>query len=144
MLFSKSCNYGVRAAILIAIKNKDNGQNFIPIHQLAEELNVSFYFLTKILQTLSKANILKSYKGPNGGVRIAGSSEDVYLVDIIRAFDEEAVFHSCLLGLPSCRDDDPCALHKQWKKSTDNLKKVFEETTLAKLANETIRLMARP
>ncbi len=143
MLFSQSCIYGIRAALLVAIRSQKDSDSFTPIRMIAEELNVSFYFLTKILQTLTKARIMESYKGPNGGVRMAMASEDIYLIDIIEAFDEDKVFDSCLLGLPGCRDDDPCPLHKEWKKSKGQLQKVFQRTSLAKLTKEADRLMFR-
>ncbi|MFU8811484.1 MAG: RrF2 family transcriptional regulator, partial [Balneolaceae bacterium] len=64
-MLSKSCTYGLRAAVLLATKEKEV---YVTIKELSDELDISFFFLTKVLQQLTKAELLESYKGPNGGV----------------------------------------------------------------------------
>ena len=135
--------YGIRAAILISLKCEKDKESFIPIRQIAEELNESFHFLTKILQKLTQVSIMESYKGPNGGVRMAVPCEEVFLIDIIEAIDGKEVFSSCLLGLPGCGDDDPCPLHEDWKISRGRLAGVFQKTSLAKVAKDTRDFMFR-
>ena len=134
---------GIRAALLVSLKSGKDKESFIPIRQLAEELNVSFHFLTKILQVLTQAKIMESYKGPNGGVRMANPSHEIYLIDIVEAIDGKEVFSSCLLGLPGCGDEDPCPLHDRWKKSKGQLQSIFEEISVAKLAKDTSKFMFR-
>ncbi len=135
--------YGIRAALLVSLKNEGDRESFIPIRQLAEELDLSFHFLTKILQILTQAKIMESYKGPNGGVKMANPSNEVYLIDIVEAIDGREVFSSCLLGLPGCGDEAPCPLHEVWKKSQGQLRSIFEETSLADLAKDTKKSMFR-
>ncbi|HPC12210.1 MAG TPA: Rrf2 family transcriptional regulator, partial [candidate division Zixibacteria bacterium] len=68
MLFSKACSYAIRAAVLAAAKDPDGRRAFIPIRELADEVGVSFHFLTKILRKLTEVEIMESFRGPNGGV----------------------------------------------------------------------------
>jgi Rrf2 family protein len=135
--------YGIRAALLVSLKSEEDKESFIPIRLIAEELKVSFHFLTKILQILTQAKIMESYKGPNGGVRLANPSESVYLIDIIEAIDGTKVFSSCLIGLPNCGDEVPCPLHEEWKKSKGQLQSVFQKMSLAKLAKDTSKCTFR-
>jgi len=143
MLLSQSCMYGIRAALLVSLKSEKDKVSFIPIRQIAEELDVSFHFLTKILQILTQTKIMESYKGPNGGIRLANPSDKLYLIDIIEAIDGKDVFNSCLLGLPGCDDKAPCPLHMEWKKYNGQIKSVFQETSLAKLAKDTSKFTFR-
>lgn len=143
MLLSKSCMYAIRAALLVSAQTKKGEVAYSPIKQISDDLDVSFYFLTKILQVLTHADIMESYKGPNGGVRLARPAKAVCLMDIVRAVDGPDVFNGCILGLPGCDDSDPCPLHQKCTKAMAQLEKMFEKTTLAALTKEAERLLYR-
>ena len=49
---------------------------FVSIRRMADELDISFHFLTKILQSLTSEGLLISHRGPKGGVRLAGVTVD--------------------------------------------------------------------
>ncbi len=133
MIFSKTCNYAIRAAAYVA--GKDN-REFVAIKEIAENLDISFHFLTKILQMLTQKNIMVSLKGPKGGVALARPAHTINLTEIIIAIDGPALFTHCVLGLDQCGDDMPCPLHSRWGAIRDELKKLLEETTLQNLAEE--------
>ncbi|HCT51303.1 MAG TPA: transcriptional regulator, partial [Balneola sp.] len=66
MLLSKSCVYGLRASIYLASKSDEE---FNSIKEMSDKLEISFHFLTKILQQLTAESLMVSYKGPKGGIR---------------------------------------------------------------------------
>jgi Rrf2 family iron-sulfur cluster assembly transcriptional regulator len=132
LLLSKTCNYGIRAALYVA-SNKD--QQFVPIRQIAEKLNISFHFLTKILQTLTQKQIMNSYRGPNGGVSLAKSPDAITIFDIIEAIDGVKIFEECILGLPGCGNNKPCPFHDNWRAVREDLKNTFMNSTLDDLSN---------
>jgi Rrf2 family protein len=136
VLFSKGCTYAIRAALLVSVKETKDGRKFIPIRELSDELDLSFHFLTKIMQLLTEAKILESFRGPNGGVGLARPARQITLVDVIAAVDGMALFTDCALGLPGCGEKTPCPLHAAWAKRREDLKRMFEKTTLASLAKE--------
>lgn len=135
--------YAVRAALLVSAQTKKVDTGFSPIRQISDDLGVSFHFLTKILQVLTHADIMESYKGPNGGVRLARPAKAVYLIDIVKAVDGPEVFGGCILGLPGCDDSNPCPLHQKCTKAMVQLEKLFEKTSLASLTKEAERLLYR-
>ena len=134
MLFSKGCSYAIRAALLVAVKENREGRKFIPIKELADELGLSFHFLTKIMQVLTEAEIMESFRGPNGGIGLARDAKQISLIQIISAVDGMSLFSGCALGLPDCGEAKPCPLHQAWSKRREELKRMFERTTLATLA----------
>lgn len=136
MLFSKGCSYAIRAALLVAVKEAREGRKFIPIRELAEELDLSFHFLTKILQILTEAEIMESFRGPNGGIGLAHEASKISLIQIISAIDGMSLFSECALGLPDCGEAAPCPLHESWSKRRNELRLVFEKTTLATLSGD--------
>lgn len=143
MLLSKSCVYGLRATVYLA---SHGNEQFVPIRQLSERLDISFHFLTKILQQLTAEGMLESFKGPNGGVRLTQPGSEIPIMDVILAIDGPALLTECALGLPGCGVAKPCPLHDKWAKTRDSIREMFENTTLTDLAKkgkaENLRLTA--
>jgi Rrf2 family iron-sulfur cluster assembly transcriptional regulator len=133
MMLSKSCDYGLRAILVIASQSQ---RQFIPIRELSDKLGISFHFLTKILQILTLKGFLVSFKGPRGGVRLATEAKNISLRDIVVAIDGQDLFQSCILGLNACGDEHPCPLHQQWAPIRDQLETMFNTMTLADLADK--------
>lgn len=143
MLFSKACMYAIRAAVLAAAKDPDGQRVFISIRELAEEVDVSFHFLTKILRKLTEANITDSFRGPNGGVGLIRPAREISVIDIVAAIDGLGLFEGCALGLPQCSDESPCPLHDAWRKRREDLKNMLTRTTLADLARNQNKIVSR-
>ncbi|RMF60448.1 MAG: Rrf2 family transcriptional regulator [Calditrichaeota bacterium] len=128
MLFSKACIYGIRATFYVSLYQ--GKREFIPINEISDALGISFHFLTKILQKLTRNSIMISYRGPKGGITLARAPEDISILEIIKAIDGEESLNSCILGLPGCGTERPCPLHDEWGPKRDALYQIFANTTL--------------
>lgn len=133
MLLSKSCVYGLRASLYLT--SNQNG-NYISIREMSDELDISFHFLTKILQQLTAAELLESHKGPKGGVRLTQPGDKIPLMDIVNAIDGRELFTECVLGLPGCGIEKPCPLHDKWANTRENIRVMLENTTLTELTRK--------
>lgn len=133
MLLSKSCVYGIRASLYLA--SHQNGE-YTSIRSMSEKLDISFHFLTKILQQLTAAGIMESLKGPNGGVRLTKPGSEVALADIVIAIDGIELFTECALGLPGCGVEKPCPLHEKWADTRDSIRTMLETTDLVELVKK--------
>ncbi len=133
LLFSKTCIYGIRAVLYVASLGK---QEYVPIRSISEQLNISFHFLTKILQILTQQNLMISYRGPNGGVSLAKPAEQIKLIEIIEAIDGYNLFTECILGLPGCGTQSPCPIHAQWALTRQSMQQMLETTSLAELGRQ--------
>ena len=140
-MFSKKCCYGIRAAIYMATLKQDEG--FVSILQISDKLNISFHYLTKILQALTKQNIIFSYRGPKGGVTFVRPPDSVSLFEIVDAIDGQKIFTDCTLGLEDCGNDNPCPLHEQSIVAKNELRSLLETTTLEQLAHQVTNLNLR-
>lgn len=137
MLLSKRCIYALRAALYLALAKTDG--EYISIQKIASELNISFHFLTKILQDLQRKNLVISFRGPRGGVALARPDTEITSMDIIRAINGEDVFAQCIMGLPGCGTEAPCPMHEDWAKSRKAIETVFNNISLATLAEQTVK-----
>ena len=133
MLLSKSCVYGLRASLYLA--SRDEGE-FIPIKKMSDKLEISFHFLTKILQQLTADGLLESFKGPKGGVKLTRPGSKIALIDIVLAIDGPKLLTECALGLPGCGLKNPCPLHDKWADTRDSIRDMLQNTTLKDLAEK--------
>jgi len=133
MLFSRSCVYGIRALIYLAL---DDSRPYISIKELSNNLDISFHFLTKTLQILSHNQIVISAKGTKGGVALNRLPEKINVYDIAVAIDGAAVFDECVLGLPGCADDNPCPMHAIWRVTKEELRQQLISANLKILSKD--------
>lgn len=140
MVLSKACSYGILATLYIARKEKEG---YVPIREISDQLKISFHFLTKILQTLTENEILESFRGPKGGVRIKKDPADITLYDIITAIDGSDIFTQCLLGLPGCGEAKPCPMHEYWSVARTRLRENFENKNLSQISERIDELKLR-
>ncbi len=124
-MFSKTCEYAIRALIFIA--QKTNEGNRIGIKEIAKGIDSPEHFIAKILQELSRKGVVQSAKGPNGGFYLDRDSMNQSLADVIRAVDGDKIFNGCGLGLRQCSEIQPCPIHHDFKKVRTALRQMLEE-----------------
>ena len=71
-MFSKACEYGIRAVIYIWSQSEEGKK--IGIKDISKEIDGPEFFTAKILQSLAKQGVVSSAKGPNGGFFIEKES----------------------------------------------------------------------
>jgi len=131
MTISKTCELAIRALILIA---KDTSGEPARVSKLHIDLGIGFSFMTKILQPLTAAGILNSFKGAKGGLVFNRKPDDVSVKDVVLAIDGDVLFTRCALGLPECGGAEICEFHEKWTPLRNELVNTFEETSIADLA----------
>ena len=110
-MFSQACKYAIRAVLYLAVHASEGKK--AGVKEIAAALDVPKYFLAKILQQLSRNNLISSTKGPSGGFYLSGQNLEATLKEVVECIDGPDVFNSCILGLPVCSSENPCPLHVQ-------------------------------
>jgi Rrf2 family iron-sulfur cluster assembly transcriptional regulator len=132
-MFSKTCEYGIRATIFIASESCLNKR--VGLRDIAQKIDSPEAFTAKILQILSKNNIVNSIKGVGGGFEIPREiMKDIKLAQIVNALEGDRVFTGCGLGLTHCSEDHPCPMHEKFKSIRNELEFMLENTNLEELA----------
>lgn len=132
-MFSKACEYGIRAVIYIAGESLKN--NRVSLKDIAKEIDSPVAFTAKILQQLVRYKILESVKGPSGGFEMdKAKMDEIKLAQVVKAIDGDAVFTTCGLGLKVCSEKQPCPVHDRFKAIRENLKHMLETTTMRELS----------
>lgn len=127
-MFSKTCEYAIRAMIFIAQQSR-NG-NRVGIKEIVKGIECPEYFIAKILQDLGRKSLVLSAKGPNGGFFMDESTLSNSLADIVQAIDGEKIFYGCGLGLKQCSETKPCPIHYKFKKVRNDMYHLLKNAKL--------------
>ena len=75
MIYSKTCEYAIRALAYLAEKKE---KSFRMIPEISAKTGVPKFYIAKIFQSLVRSNILASQRGPTGGFSFKKKSELCY------------------------------------------------------------------
>jgi Rrf2 family protein len=130
-MLSLTCKTAIKAVVYLASKFK-TGEN-AGIKEIADHIRASEHTVGKLLQTLVKAEVIGSLKGPSGGFYITREQLMLPVMKIVTAIDGEDVFSACGLGLSKCSAKHPCPLHDQYKEARDILAHMFSNNKISDL-----------
>lgn len=134
MIFSKACEYGVKATVYVAQKSLN--QERCSMKDISKEIDSPEAFTAKILQKLVKAKIINSVKGASGGFEVGiKEMKKIKLTDIVIAIDGELNEKVCVLGLKKCSEDHPCPVHNKFKHIKKDVLSMIHNTSLAEMSN---------
>ena len=134
-MFSKACEYGIKASIYIA--RESIGGNRVNLKQISNSISSPEAYTAKILQQLVRDGIINSVKGKMGGFEMDPTKlSNIKLVHLVKAIDGDGLYHSCILGLAECDSEKPCALHRRIFMVRKDLQKMLEVTSMNDLIDD--------
>src|SRR6185312_13724135 len=133
-VFSKTCEYAIRAVFFIAHKTASGGR--VGIKEISNGIDSPEHFLAKILQDLSRKGLIQSAKGPNGGFYLDDLALKRPLSEIVEAIDGDGIFTGCALGLKQCSEVNPCPLHNQFKLIRTEIHNLLQTTEIGNFNQE--------
>lgn len=136
-MFSKTCEYAIRAMIFIAHKSEQGVK--VGIKEISKGIASPEHFIAKILQDLSRKGMVQSAKGPNGGFFLENSAKKKSLADIVIAIDGDKIFSGCALGLKQCSEKNPCPLHDAFKGIRKQMHEALKLATISDFNEELIK-----
>ncbi len=133
MIFSKACEYGIRAAIYIAQQSLNEQR--ASLKDISKEIDSPEAFTAKILQTLVKNKIIDSVKGAHGGFEIkVKNMPKIKLSDLVIAIDGDLKDKVCVLGLKKCSEVNPCPVHNKFKHIKKDLLEMMADSNLLEMS----------
>lgn len=92
MQFAKSTDYALHALVYLANSEREYK---IGINELAEVLDVSESYLSKIMTQLRKDGILSSVPGVKGGYKLSRSASEITFLDVILSTEGRQEMFNC-------------------------------------------------
>ncbi|MBI5464163.1 MAG: Rrf2 family transcriptional regulator [Ignavibacteriales bacterium] len=129
---SKKVEYGL--IVLRHMAMKPRGQVFTA-KELANEYEIPYELLAKVLQKLAKSGIVVSMQGVKGGYALGQKPEAIIVSDIIRVIEKERpMLAGCYVDGPlSCSIFDICTIRKPLEKIQKNINSLFDKMTIQEI-----------
>ena len=129
---SRETEYGLRGLLSLAHLPPDR---ILQLGEIAEAERLPKSFLAKTFQKLGTAGLVRSHRGRRRGYSLARPASAIRLRDVLEVINGRELFERCALwGSRLCSPERPCLLHSRWARLRQDMLRVFEETTLADLA----------
>lgn len=133
MRISTKGRYALRLMLDLAM---NSAGSFISLKVVAQRQDISDKYLEQITHQLSRAGLLQSARGAQGGYRLARQPEEYSVGEILRIVEGSLAPVSCLDCATPCDKIDSCLTIGLYKKIQDAVDGVVDHTSLADIINE--------
>ena len=130
-LLSVTAEYALRAVLVLA----RNASRPMRADEVAAVIGAPRNYLAKTLNSLAKAGIATSMRGPLGGFALAVSPESLTVAEIASVFDGRKSERMCLLRDRLCDPSDACSAHASWSNVSQSARDAMA-TSIATLLGE--------
>jgi len=131
MKLSTRGRYGTRALLDLALHQTEGRP--IPLKEIAQRQEISPQYLEHLITPLIAARIVKSSRGPRGGVQLAKPPREIELIEVIEILEGSIVPVDCIDSLEVCPRSKLCATRDIWVELKEAIDKVLKSTTLQDL-----------
>lgn len=134
MKISTKGRYALRLMMDLGINDQDG---FVSLKDAAERQGISLKYLEQIAGLLSRAGMLQSGRGAQGGYRLARDPKNYTVGDILRLTEGNLAPVACLAEpMNSCERCGECATLEFWTGLYDTVNKYIDAYTLEDLLAE--------
>jgi len=133
--FNQATDYAFRVIMHLAELSEGelaNGQ------AIADQQSIPAGFLQKIMRSLSQGNLVKSYRGVDGGFALAKPAAEISLLDVVEAMEGPLDLQRCLKQDSTCSKgcDTKCPVHASLAIIQSDFTKALDEVNFARLVKE--------
>jgi len=133
--FNQATDYAFR--VIMHLASVPEGE-IINSQTIAEEQNIPVGFLQKIMRSLTQGEVVKSYRGIDGGFALAKPAVDISLLDIITIMEGPVDLQRCLKDDNSCNKGcaEQCPVHVALAVIQTDFTQALSKANFAKLINK--------
>jgi Rrf2 family protein len=131
MQLTRAADYAIRVMIHMASLPPGTRMSLTAI---AAEIDVPESFLSKVLQALTRAGLLTSRRGTDGGFELGPGASTASMLDVIQIIEGPMQLNYCLQGNHHCPRLDSCATHAVWVKAQQAVVDVLGSAMIGELA----------
>jgi len=129
-MITREADYAIRVVLYLA-QHSDEGA--VSTADLAEEMDIPYRFLRKIVRRMVEAELVVSQRGQGGGLRLARKEGDISLADVLNAIDPSGVkLNLCMLEGEECQRSKFCVISKKFEVLQEELYEKLRSITFDK------------
>ncbi len=130
MKLSTRGRYATRALLDLALHQSNEPAT---LKDIAQRQQISIRYLEHLITPLVAAGIVRSTRGPKGGIALARPPEEVKLSEIIRLLEGSIAPVECVDNPNVCHRSASCVTRDVWGELKKAMDDVLAATTLADL-----------
>jgi Rrf2 family transcriptional regulator, nitric oxide-sensitive transcriptional repressor len=130
-VLSQTVEYALRAVVHLA----SHQPTALTTDQIAEKTQVPKAYLSKVLQSLARAGVVRSQRGLGGGMTLAIPPDQLTILQVVNAVEPIQRIRTCPLGLSS-HGTNLCPLHRRVDLALESMEQAFASTTLKEVLTE--------
>ena len=129
---SEAASLAMHGMVLLA----SDLERAISTREIASSLHASEAHLSKVLQRLTRAGLVRSIRGPRGGFMAGKPADEITLLDVYESIEGPLVPCECLFSAPVC-GDNLCIMGGILGTVDRQIREYLAETKLSDLTNRT-------
>ena len=133
MRINRRVDYAIR--VLIALAKQPPG-TCLPTRTIQQTMWIPRAFLLRIIAELSKAKIIHTFPGPNGGVQLLRDPSQINIRLIWEVMEKPLIISDCLENPEECPLNKGCSVNARWGRIQALVLREMEAATIAELARE--------
>ena len=102
--------------------------------EIAEAYDIPLELMAKVLQRLARSGLVLSLQGTRGGYRLARSTRQISVADIIQAIDGPLTVTACSTESENCGQYAKCSVRDPLWKIKDRIISALSDCTLQEIA----------
>lgn len=106
---------------------------------LAERARLELPTVAKLLKQLAQAGLVESFRGINGGYRLARAPGEITVAQIVTAMEGPIGMTECSAHSGSCDHEPHCGVRVNWQRISQAISNALESVTLADMIKPPIR-----
>ncbi|TAL90880.1 MAG: SUF system Fe-S cluster assembly regulator [Rhodanobacter sp.] len=99
--------------------------------QIADETHLELPTVSKLLKTLGHAELVESFRGVNGGYRLARPASTISLAEIVEALEGPIGMTECGVAEGQCDRESQCSVRGSWQLINSVLEQTLRGVSLA-------------
>ena len=121
-----------RYALQVMVEFADHADEILSLKSVADLHQISLKYLEQIVQKLVKAELLISFRGANGGYKLAKRPAEITVASILNATEGSLSVVTCM-DQKSCGGNCHCRVRKCWDKLNGLIDDYLQNISLAEL-----------
>ena len=130
MKLSTKGRYGTRALLDLALHW---GEGLVPLKDIAQRQEISLPYLEHLIAPLIAGGLIRSTRGPQGGVSLLKRPEEIKLNEVIQLLEGSIAPVKCVDNPEAYPCSDLCVTRDIWDEVGKAIDRVLESTTLQDL-----------
>lgn len=131
---TKAGEYAVSALARLALGGLDGEPRTATVKELAADQGIPASFLAKIMAQCTRAGLLTSRRGPEGGVRLTQPADRISLLTVLEACEGTYRRSDCVFFPDKPCDGPSCEVYCPLRREEEDIRARLAAVTLADMA----------